>query len=83
MVVKIVLFHIWESLATPVGIKMKKFDDKVNCKRRPIITKRNIPIAELVPLKKKHTSVFGCMKGSVTFHGDITKPIDETWDADC
>lgn len=50
-------------------------------KRGVIITKRNVPIAELIPLHQKHTSLFGCMKNSVTFLGDMTQPIDEEWDA--
>ena len=59
-----------------------KIMDEVNrTGHKFIITKRNVPIAELVPLEKKK-SLFGCMKGSVTYLGDILEPIGEQWDAD-
>lgn len=51
-------------------------------KRSIIITKRNVPIAELIPLNDKRPSLFGCMKGSVEFLGDVIEPIGEAWDAD-
>jgi prevent-host-death family protein len=61
---------------------LKLMNEVSRTRRRLIITKRNVPIVELVPLEKKQPSLFGCMKGSVQFIGDITKPIGEEWDAD-
>lgn len=56
--------------------------DEVNrTKRGLIITKRDVPIAELIPVNYTKRSVFGCMKNSVKFIGDVTKPIGEEWDA--
>ncbi len=51
-------------------------------RRRVIITKRDIPVAQMVPIEKKEEELYGKMKGTVHFKGDITKPIGEEWDAD-
>ena len=55
--------------------------DQVNISQTElIITKRNVPIAKLVPIKTKRESLFGKMKGTATISGDIIEPIDEAWD---
>jgi len=60
-----------------------KLMDKVHrTKRRIIITKRNKPIAQLVPIEEESSTLFGKMKGTVHIIGDIMAPIDEAWDAD-
>ena len=46
------------------------------------ITKKGIPVAELVPARRKPKTLFGCMKGSGVIIGDIISPIDEEWDAE-
>ncbi len=51
-------------------------------RRRVVITKRNVPVAQMVPIEKKDEELYGKMKGTVHFKGDITKPIGEEWDAD-
>ena len=51
-------------------------------RRSVVITKRDIPIAELVPLSGKRRSLFGCMKDSVKFMGNMTASTGERWDAD-
>jgi prevent-host-death family protein len=59
-----------------------KLMDKVHrTKRRIIITKRNKPIAQLVPIEEDSGSLFGKMKGTIHIVGDIISPIDEVWDA--
>ena len=59
-----------------------KLMDKVHrTKKRIIITKRNKPIAQLVPIEEETTSLFGKMKGTIHILGDIISPIDEVWDA--
>ncbi len=45
------------------------------------ITKRNVPIARIGPIDGKEEPVFGRLKGSIQFKGDIIEPIDEVWDA--
>ena len=46
-----------------------------------IITKRNIPVAKLVPLKEEKTFYPGYMQGMVEITGDIMSPIDVEWEA--
>ncbi len=59
-----------------------KLMDKVHrTKKRIIITKRNKPIAQLIPIEEETGSLFGKMKGTVQILGDIIAPIDEVWDA--
>ena len=59
-----------------------KLMDKVHrTKTRIIITKRNKPIAQLVPIEEDKGSLFGKMKGTVHILGDILAPIDQVWDA--
>lgn len=49
-------------------------------RRKIIITKRDVPVAELVPIEDDR-QVFGIMKGSISFKGDIIAPINEVWNA--
>jgi prevent-host-death family protein len=41
------------------------------------VRKRNIPIARVIPVKKKkkNKTILGCGKGSVTILGDLTEPM--------
>jgi prevent-host-death family protein len=62
-----------------------KLMDEVRATRRPIvITKRGTPVARLVPIDEKapRREVFGCMKGTLTIHGDIVRPLDIDWHAE-
>jgi prevent-host-death family protein len=71
--------------------KMKASNFKTECLRvmervrktgrKIIITKRNIPVAKIVPIEAKEKKVFGKLKGTVLFKGDIIGPIEEVWDA--
>jgi prevent-host-death family protein len=47
-----------------------------------VITKNGKPVAELVPAKRFDKPLFGALKGSITYMGDIISPIDEKWDAE-
>lgn len=60
---------------------LRIMDDVNRTKQSIVITKRDVPVAELIPIDRTHPSVFGCMKGSVEILGDITKPVGEEWDA--
>ncbi len=58
-----------------------KVMDRVKRTRRPIvITKRNVPVAKLVPVEEP-SPAFGKLKGTVHFKGEIISPIEEAWDA--
>ena len=60
---------------------LKLMDKVQRTKRKIIITKRNKPIAQLVPIEEDSGELFGRMKGSIHILGDILAPIDEVWDA--
>jgi prevent-host-death family protein len=62
-----------------------KLMDEVQATRRPlVITKRGKPVAKLVPVDESEArrEIFGCMKGTVTIHGDIVSPIELDWHAE-
>ena len=57
--------------------------DRVQQTREEIVvTKYGRPVAKLVAFDQSQPSLFGCMAGSVTVHGDIVAPIAEAWDAE-
>ncbi len=60
---------------------LKVMDRVKRTRRRVIITKRNVPVAKLVPMDDKDETVIGKLKGTVEFKKDLFKPIDEVWDA--
>ena len=47
-----------------------------------IVTKRGKPICRITPITiKDQPSIFGCLKGTVKIKGDLTLPLNETWEA--
>jgi prevent-host-death family protein len=46
-----------------------------------IITKRDKPIARVMPLETEIVSLFGMFKSKGKINGDIISPIEEKWDA--
>lgn len=61
---------------------LKVMDRVSRTRRKIIITKRNVPIAEIGPIREAESEeAFGKLKGTVHYHGDIVEPIDEEWDA--
>jgi prevent-host-death family protein len=46
-----------------------------------VITKRGKPVARLVPMPVERRPLFGSMKGTVRFLGDIVSPLDIPWEA--
>lgn len=49
---------------------------------RLTVTRRGRPIARVVRAETKTPSLYGAMKGTVTFLGDITEPTGEIWNAE-
>jgi prevent-host-death family protein len=47
-----------------------------------IITKHGKPMAKLVPIDDKKSSLYGCMKNSVVIKQDIVASMDEKWEAE-
>lgn len=55
-----------------------KIMDDVHAKNySAIITKRNKPIAKIIPVKEERTLLFGKMKNSAHIKEDLTQPIGE------
>jgi len=55
-------------------------DRVAQTKAAVIVTKHGWPVAQVVPMppERKQPSLLG----SVTFHGDIVAPLDESWEAE-
>lgn len=60
---------------------LKIMDDVAETGEPVIITKNGVPVAQLMPVRRKPKSLFGALEGSVTILGDIISPIDVEWDA--
>ena len=56
-------------------------DEVQRTKMHIIITKRNVPVAEMVPVEEKKRPGFGWMKGTAHDTGNIIQSIGEEWDA--
>jgi prevent-host-death family protein len=56
-------------------------DEVANTRAEIVITKHGKPKARLVPYDDHPPALFGFMRGTVTIRGDITAPLDETWQA--
>jgi prevent-host-death family protein len=57
--------------------------DKVQQERgEVVVTKYGRPVAKLVPYEEEPADIFGWLRGTVTYYGDIISPLDEVWDAD-
>lgn len=63
--------------------KCLKLLDEVAETREPlVITKFGKPVAKLVPIEEENKfDLFGAMRGSVIWEGDIISPLDVEWDA--
>lgn len=47
-----------------------------------IITKRDKPIAKVVPVDRTKVSLFGMLKNKAEIKADILEQVDEKWDAE-
>ena len=62
---------------------LKIMDEVAESGQSVVITKRGVPVAELVPAKRRSESIVGAMKGSVKILGDIVSPMhDIVWEAE-
>ncbi len=60
---------------------LRLMDEVARTGQSIIVTKQRKPVAQLMPLEKISTPLFGKFKGSLQINGDIIAPIDENWDA--
>jgi prevent-host-death family protein len=59
---------------------LRLLDEVADKRQTLVITKHGKPVAHLVPVPPEET-LFGSMKGSVLYMGDIISPIDVEWEA--
>jgi prevent-host-death family protein len=83
MVTSAAMSKVVEIPAGEFKAKCLKLMDEVRDQGKEIvITKRGKPVAKLVPVgKAKRPSLFGCMKDTVEYMGDVISPVDVEWDA--
>lgn len=68
--------------ASEFKAKCLKIMDEVAATGEPVvITKKGVPVAELVPAKRRPKTLFGALEGSARITGDIISPIDVEWEA--
>ena len=69
--------------ASEFKAKCLKIMDEVAATGEPVvITKYGVPVAQLVPAMQKPKTLFGALKGSILYMGDVTSPIDVEWNAE-
>ena len=69
--------------ASEFKAKCLKIMDEVAATGEPVvITKHGVAVAQLVPAVRKPETLFGALKGSILYMGDIISPIDEEWNAE-
>ena len=61
---------------------LKIIDEVAASGETVVITKNGNPITELVPAKRRPNTLFGAMKGSVIYMGDVVSPVGEEWEAE-
>ncbi len=68
--------------ASEFKAKCLKIMDEVAATGEPVvITKHGVPVAQLIPAVRKPETLFGALKGSILYMGDIISPIDVEWNA--
>lgn len=61
---------------------LKIMDEVKSTGTSVVITKRNKPIAKLMPIEDEESKpLFGRMKGTIHIKGDLIEPLGEQWDA--
>ncbi len=60
---------------------LKIMDEVAESGEGVVITKRGKPVAELQQARELRKPIFGALRGSVLYEGDIISPIDVEWDA--
>ena len=69
--------------ASEFKAKCLKIMDEVAATGEPVvITKYGVPVAQLIPAVQKPKTLFGALKGSILYMGDVISPIDVEWNAE-
>ena len=69
--------------ASEFKAKCLKLMDEVAATGEPLeITKHGVPVARLVLARQRPKTIFGAMKGSILYMGDVVSPTGAEWKAD-
>ncbi len=79
----IMVSRIQEMAAGEFKAKCLQLMDEVEkSKKEIVITKYGKPVAKLVPYTEERKPLYGSLKGSITYIGDIISPVGEDdWEA--
>ena len=67
--------------ASEFKAKCLKIMEEVAATGEPVvITKNGVPIAQLMPARRRPETLFGALQGSIPTRGDIIGPVDVQWD---
>ncbi len=58
------------------------FENLQTSQNSMIITKRDKPIAKIIPINSEKISLFGLLKHKAEIKTDIVEPIDSNWNAE-
>ena len=61
---------------------LKIMDEVAATGEAVVITKHGVPVAQLVTAVRKPKTLFGALKGSILYMGDVISPIDVEWNAE-
>lgn len=56
---------------------LKLLDEVAETRETIVITKHGKPVARLVPIREHRSPLFGAMRGTVLWEGDIISPLGE------
>lgn len=76
---------IAEASASEIKNRWHSYLEHVRLTGSPIvITRYGRPVAKLAPIDAtpSDTGLFGCLRGTLTEHGDVIAPVGEGWSAD-
>lgn len=72
-----------EIKASEFKAKCLQLMDAVAASGDPIvITKNGVPVARLVPIRERPSSLFGLHRGEIVARDDLTAPPDVEWEAE-
>ncbi len=64
---------------------LRLFQQIVRTQKPLVVTKRGAPLVDVIPHQKRSppAGIFGCLKGTVTYMGDIVSPAvpEDEWEA--
>jgi prevent-host-death family protein len=61
---------------------LRLLDEVQRSRQSILITKRGLPVAQLLPVDREAPGIFGRMQGSAEILGDLVSSSGEKWNAD-